>query len=315
MGSAAFAALGFVTLRWTAIAPLRHQRRKRGSRLSMKAFMPSRHSGPSISVASASRSNVPGRGQISITAHAHGPLRLSDRARAEQPEPAGQFHRRRHQVTSGMNAGYEAMGDRFRGRDVAAEQNPFERLAATHKAMKLLNASGAGECSDPHFGHSDPCVIGHQSEIAGDRHFAAAAQCKAVDRGDRRYRQSLDTIEDGGDPLKVVIAQREAARTDARIGLRKVMQMRTCAKSSARPGDNERARPPAILAVNAWSSSPRSSRLSVFISRSRIMVTSATSGCGQVSVMALPDPVFTSSAADMGWSFQVIEAFGFFRPA
>src|SRR6478735_6978166 len=55
--------------------------------------------------------------------------------------------------------------------------------------------------------------------------------------------------------------------------------------------------PPSTLAVSAALSSVRSSRLSVFISRPRVMVTSAISGSGQVSVSASPDRTLPSPDA------------------
>ena len=134
------------------------------------------------------------------------------------------------------------MRQRLAGGDVTAEQDPFQRLAAADQAMQLLDPAGPGQCPDPHFRHADLGVIGHQPEIAGQRHLATAAQRKTVDRGYHRDRQGLDSIEHLGDPLQIPIAQRESAAADAGVLLHEIVQMRTGAKGSALPGDDQHAR-------------------------------------------------------------------------
>ena len=85
-------------------------------------------------------------------------------------------------------------------------------------------------------------MIGHQAEIAGNRHLAAAAQREAVNCGNYRYRQSFDAIEDCGYPQQIAIAERKAAHADTGIAFREVAQVRARAKGPALPRDNQRAR-------------------------------------------------------------------------
>ena len=135
------------------------------------------------------------------------------------------------------------MLERLLRRDMAAEHDPFERLAAPDEAMKLLDPTGAGERADPGFRHADFGVVRHHAQIAGERQLAAAAQREAVDRRDDRYGQGLDAIEELGNPPQIVVAQRKAARADARIRLREIAQMRARAEGAALTGDDQGARP------------------------------------------------------------------------
>src|SRR5258708_9202577 len=116
-----------------------------------------------------------------------------------------------------MDSRDKTVGESFGGSDVTSEQHPFQCLAATDQTMKLLDSAGAGKRPDPHFGHADPGVIGHQPEIAGNRHLAAAAQREAVNCGNHPYRQSFDAIEACGYPLQIAIAQGKTAPADTGI--------------------------------------------------------------------------------------------------
>ena len=51
-----------------------------------------------------------------------------------------------------MDRGDEAMSQSFCSRDMTAEQNPFQRLAAADKTMEFLHPSCARQRADPDFG-------------------------------------------------------------------------------------------------------------------------------------------------------------------
>ena len=177
----------------------------------MKAAMPSRHSGPSISMASASS---PMLRAVVRSASPHSRTAIFDCATARGPS---NLKRPASSIAAGirsaarMNGRHEPMRQRFGSGDMAAEQNPFQRLAAADQPMHLLHGAGAGERPDPYFRHADPGMVRHQAEIASDRHFATAAERKTVDRGDHRDRQGLDAVEQLGDRLHIAVAQLEAA--------------------------------------------------------------------------------------------------------
>ena len=49
--------------------------------------------------------------------------------------------------------------------------------------------------AEQNFGEAEACVVDGDAEIAGQRHFEAAAEAIAVDHGDRRQRQPVEAIE------------------------------------------------------------------------------------------------------------------------
>ena len=208
----------------------------------MKAAMPSCHSAPPISMASASRPMFLAEAR---SASPHIRTAIFDCATARAPsrrKRRASSIAARHQFLRRMHAGEEAMRQRFRRRDMAAQQDPLHRLAAPDQTMKFLHTTGAGERADAYLRHADFGVVRHQSEIAGEGHLTAAAQGKAVDSRDDGDRQGLDPIEQGRDRLKIPVAQREAATSDSGVFAGEIAQMRAGAERPALPGDDQRSR-------------------------------------------------------------------------
>jgi hypothetical protein len=85
--------------------------------------------------------------------------------------------------------------ERFLGRDRIALGGHFQREGDASDARNTLRAASAGEQAELHFGRAD-FRRGHSDTVmAAERHFAAATERGAVDRGDHRLGRGFDLVD------------------------------------------------------------------------------------------------------------------------
>ena len=82
------------------------------------------------------------------------------------------------------------------GGHVLAGEEHLERAAAADQPRQPLRAGIAGDDPEVDLGLPEPRRVGGDPERAGHRQLAAAAEREAVDRGDHRFAEVLDQVED-----------------------------------------------------------------------------------------------------------------------
>ena len=78
------------------------------------------------------------------------------------------------------------------GRDRIAGQDHRHRLVEADEARQALGAAGAGDQAELDLGQAEPCARRRHPEMAAERDFEAAAERRAVHRGDHRLFARLD---------------------------------------------------------------------------------------------------------------------------
>jgi hypothetical protein len=76
-----------------------------------------------------------------------------------------------------------------------AEVNHLLRNRRRQHLGEPLRSAGAGQHTDQDFRHADRRFLGHDTKIADQRQFAAAAEGQPVDRRDRRPVQIVEGVE------------------------------------------------------------------------------------------------------------------------
>jgi hypothetical protein len=79
----------------------------------------------------------------------------------------------------------------FGGDELASEQHLRCKRAAD-RADQALCAATRRQAADARFGQAKFCAGGRDADVAGERHFEAAADCMAVQRSDYRLAEGIE---------------------------------------------------------------------------------------------------------------------------
>lgn len=150
--------------------------------------------------------------------------------------------------------------------DLGAGIKHFLGFTDSDEPDKALGSSKAGGYSQTDLGLCKLRVLRRETDVTAHREFTAAAERKAVDRGDDRDRERLDAAED------LVAALAEASPSDLERPLISPMSGAGRQSSSARPGDNQRTDLVKIVPSSIVFRSSRTWEFRAFRAFSRSMV-------------------------------------------
>ena len=108
---------------------------------------------------------------------------------------AGQRNRRLAQVALGDRIG-DAERQRLLGLDLPPARRQIDGVAQADQARQALRAAGAGNEAELDLGQADPRLGVEHARVAGQRQLEAAAERRAMDRGDHRLFRGLDDRQD-----------------------------------------------------------------------------------------------------------------------
>ena len=134
------------------------------------------------------------------TAGEHEPLRLDERGHGHRRDAVGEVHRLGQQRVGLDRAERQTRGNRGVGGDpLAGVERDRGPLAAHHRRHQQA-ARSLGHDTERHERRAQACTLGDQHGVAVQQHGEADADAEPVDRGEQRFLERRNGVDEAGNP-------------------------------------------------------------------------------------------------------------------